>query len=713
MLLSRFKLRVTLSTAFVVLGIPFFIAFILYSYFYNFNIYTDNAKSLIQRHHRQVETEISKQLDAISDSLSYLKLQIVEDTSLVSSEKMNNVLRLHLTNNPELVSIFIASNAGNFRQVQRLNPNSIVAGRVAPKNAIFNIWSFEKNKAGDSFSRFDFFDATYKKIDSFTIKDDYDPRTRPFYKLALADLAKDPSGNFTQIDPPYLSRSTNAPTLTLATPIAINGEMIGMVGESFELSTLTKFLQSIQVSKDSQTYVLDEKGDILISGVGISDYKVTNGNLELININDRRGSPLEFVGQEKERMGNQVVEFKYGEHDTKYLALLNPFEKQRANRKWDLLTIAPQNDFLVALNKVNLNLMLFSLLAVALMVLVGFKLSKILSQPIETLTTDIKQLLDFNAAHKFVEVKSNLYEIQVLSDAIRKLKSTIDAFTSYVPRDLVNDLLRSGKPIEIGGESRYLTILFSDLENFSGLSEQTPARELLTRVSAYLKLFTYAIKEESGTVDKFIGDSVMAFWGAPLPDHDHAFHACKAALKGQKRMDELNDLLVSEGKPKLRARIGIHTDAVLVGNIGSTERLSYTVMGDGVNVAARLEGVNKDYGTQICVSHSVYKETGEKLWVRPIDQITVKGRKGEIIIYELIGTRDEDPETAPSKTQIELCQDTQRAFGYYVSGNYTKAAEEYSIIADQYQDQVAKIMADVCNKKLGSQSNPKVIAYDV
>ena len=257
MLLSRFKLRVTLSTAFVVLGIPFFIAFILYSYFYNFNIYTDNAKSLIQRHHRQVETEISKQLDAISDSLSYLKLQIVEDTSLVSSEKMNNVLRLHLTNNPELVSIFIASNAGNFRQVQRLNPNSIVAGRVAPKNATFNIWSFEKNKAGDSFSRFDFFDATYKKIDSFTIKDDYDPRTRPFYKLALADLAKDPSGNFTQIDPPYLSRSTNAPTLTLATPIAINGEMIGMVGESFELSTLTKFLQSIQVSKDSQTYVLE------------------------------------------------------------------------------------------------------------------------------------------------------------------------------------------------------------------------------------------------------------------------------------------------------------------------------------------------------------------------------------------------------------------------------------------------------------------------
>jgi len=108
---------------------------------------------------------------------------------------------------------------------------------------------------------------------------------------------------------------------------------------------------------------------------------------------------------------------------------------------------------------------------------------------------------------------------------------------------------------------------------------------------------------------------------------------------------------------------------------------------------------------------SVYKETGEKLWVRPIDQNTVKGRKGEIIIYELVGTRDEDPETAPSKSQIELCQDTQRAFNYYVSGNYTKAAEEYKIIADQYHDQVAKIMADVCSKR-APQSTAKVIAYE-
>jgi adenylate cyclase len=330
--------------------------------------------------------------------------------------------------------------------------------------------------------------------------------------------------------------------------------------------------------------------------------------------------------------------------------------------------------------------------------LVSFYISRFISRPIEKLTLDIKNLLDFKEDFHFKDDKSKLYEIQILSDAVKKLKSTLGAFTSYVPRDLVNDLLSSGKQIEISGESRYLTIFFSDLQNFSGLSEQTPARELLSRVSSYLELFTYAIKEEKGTVDKFIGDSVMAFWGAPLPDHDHAFHACKAALKGQKRMITLNQRLVNEGKPMLSVRIGIHSDAVLVGNIGSQERLSYTVMGDGVNIASRLEGVNKEYSTKICVSHSVFKEAGEKLWVRPIDQITVKGRKTEIVIYELIGTRDDDPETMPTNIEKELCLETQRAFNFYANKDYARAKEEYSAIATKYQDAVSLVLAEKCHQ---------------
>ena len=146
-------------------------------------------------------------------------------------------------------------------------------------------------------------------------------------------------------------------------------------------------------------------------------------------------------------------------------------------------------------------------------------------------------------------------------------------------------------------------------------------------MSAYLELVTKTVNQEHGTIDKFVGDGVMAFWGAPALLEDHAWRACVAALRIQRGMDALNERWLADGLKPLNIRIGIHSDAVLVGNIGSKERMSYTVMGDGVNIAARLEGINKEFKTRVCISHAVFKEAGERLCVRPIDEVTVKGRR--------------------------------------------------------------------------------------
>ncbi len=697
MLIKNFKLRNTISTAFLLLGIPSFVAFVSYSYYFNYQIQYENAENLIKRHHQQVETEFDGLLDQISDSLSYIKLQINQNPEIINSDKTNPILSLHLKNNPELVSIFIATETGRFRQVQRMTKTTIIAGRIPTEKAKSNLWIVDKAKNGDTTSTFTFFDEKYNKVDGFTIKDDYDPRKRPFYKSLLKTLVGDASGNFIQIDDPYLSRSTKKPTLNVAAPIVSKETFMGMIGESFELESLAGFLKKIKVSENSETFILDEKLNIIVRQDINSAYKINNNNLKLLNINDVPNSPLEYIAKERGHLDEEVFAFNYGEKKTKYLALLTTPTKSLGHN-WSILTIAPQEDFLGPLRKVTQQLVIFSFFVLLVVMLISFYISRFISRPIEKLTLDIKNLLDFKEDFYFKDDKSKLYEIQILSNAVKKLKSTLGAFTSYVPRDLVNDLLSSGKQIEISGESRYLTIFFSDLQNFSGLSEQTPARELLSRVSSYLELFTYAIKEEKGTVDKFIGDSVMAFWGAPLPDHDHAFHACKAAIKGQKRMITLNQKLVNEGKPMLSVRIGIHSDAVLVGNIGSQERLSYTVMGDGVNIAARLEGVNKDYSTKVCISHSVFKEAGEKLWVRPIDQITVKGRKSEIIIYELIGTRDDDPETTPTIVEKELCLETQRAFNFYSNKQYARAKDEYLAIAAKYQDTVSVVLSEKCHR---------------
>jgi adenylate cyclase len=223
------------------------------------------------------------------------------------------------------------------------------------------------------------------------------------------------------------------------------------------------------------------------------------------------------------------------------------------------------------------------------------------------------------------------------------------------------------------------------------MAEKTPVKELLLRISAYLEVVTLAVNEEHGTIDKFIGDAAMAFWGAPAPLDDHVWHACAAAMRISQRMAELNASWVAEGLEPLQVRIGIHCDPVMVGNIGSKHRMSYTVMGDAVNIASRLEGINKDYGTQICVSQSVYREIGERLTLRPIDEVTVKGRMGVI--------DESNPNSAltASEETMELCRLTKLAHDAYIDKDWAEAAQRYEHVLSRFPaDNLAKNMLLRC-----------------
>jgi adenylate cyclase len=247
--------------------------------------------------------------------------------------------------------------------------------------------------------------------------------------------------------------------------------------------------------------------------------------------------------------------------------------------------------------------------------------------------------------------------------------------------------LQSEQKLELGGHSRFLTIFFSDLEGFSTMSEEAPSQELLLRVSAYLELVTKTVNQEHGTIDKFIGDGVMAFWGAPALLDDHAWRSCVAAMRIQRGMDALNERWQAEELKPLNVRIGIHCDAVLVGNIGSKERMSYTVMGDGVNVAARLEGTNKEFHTRILISHSVFKEAGERLCVRPIDDVTIKGRRSKVPIYELMGVYGaDDPGLEPSPETQRLAKLTRLAYEALVKEDFALASRRYREILAEFPD---------------------------
>jgi class 3 adenylate cyclase len=241
-------------------------------------------------------------------------------------------------------------------------------------------------------------------------------------------------------------------------------------------------------------------------------------------------------------------------------------------------------------------------------------------------------------------------------------------------------------------------VFFSDLENFSSHSETLAPDDLLVQISTYLEEVSRAISEEGGTVDKFIGDGVMAFWNAPVLRPDHVLRACAGALRAARRMERVNDGWATEGRPRIRIRIGLHCATVLVGNVGSSTRLSYTALGDGVNVAARLECINKQFGSTICISDSIYDQVRTEILVRPLKRVQVKGRKAAFMIYELLALRaSDDPDLRIRDRDERLSTMTWRASEQIEAGDLAAAEQAYRAILDNFPgDPVAKFMLKEC-----------------
>jgi len=222
----------------------------------------------------------------------------------------------------------------------------------------------------------------------------------------------------------------------------------------------------------------------------------------------------------------------------------------------------------------------------------------------------------------------------------RKQSSQIKRmFSHYVSGVLVNQLIDNPDRLKLGGEKRKISILFSDIAGFSTFSEQMGPEELVSLMNEYLNAMTDVVLKNRGTLDKYIGDAVMAFWGAPISFENHEELACLTALQMQEELEILKQSWKERDLPQIFVRIGINTGDVIVGNIGSKQRFDYTVMGDDVNLASRLEGANKQYGTYIMLSESTALEVADKFVMRDLDFIKVKGKTKPTKVFELLGIK--------------------------------------------------------------------------
>ncbi|HSN20917.1 MAG TPA: adenylate/guanylate cyclase domain-containing protein [Usitatibacter sp.] len=223
-------------------------------------------------------------------------------------------------------------------------------------------------------------------------------------------------------------------------------------------------------------------------------------------------------------------------------------------------------------------------------------------------------------------------------------------FGTYVPKELVDEMSRNPGEYSMRGESREMTVLFSDVRDFTSISEGLAPADLKEMMNAYLTEMTEVIQEKRGTIDKYIGDAIMAFWGAPLADPQHAAHAIEAALAMQKRIRGLDPEFAKRGWPVLNIGVGLNCGEMNVGDMGSRFRRAYTVMGDAVNLASRLEGLTKEYGVGILVSENMVR-SAEGFVYREVDRVVVKGRTEGIGIFEPLGRIGEVPEAAIAETE--------------------------------------------------------------
>jgi class 3 adenylate cyclase len=332
-------------------------------------------------------------------------------------------------------------------------------------------------------------------------------------------------------------------------------------------------------------------------------------------------------------------------------------------------------------------------LGVSLVVLLlGLVLSRRITLPLRAIEADMARIQKFQIEGQ-TGIKTVFKEIRLMNEAVDDMKKSLRAFKRYVPSDLVAELITLHKEARLGGERRHLTVFFSDIEGFTTWSESLEPEQLIQLMARYFSGMTEIILRHKGTVDKYIGDAIMAFWGAPAELEDHAVRACLAALECQKFQTQFNEEIQNEGFPPVYTRIGLNTGDVLVGNVGYEERLNYTVIGDHVNLASRLEGLNKLYQTKIIISQHTQELLADQCLTRPIDYVIVKGKSEPIGVYELLATNGVSDK---HRSYAEL---SAKAFAFYRDRQWDQALTAYErLLQARPHDGPASVMAERCRK---------------
>jgi class 3 adenylate cyclase/ABC-type nitrate/sulfonate/bicarbonate transport system substrate-binding protein len=684
----QLRLSLVMAGLFVGLSIPILI-FIL-----GFN-HQKNSETIVSLLQEQIEKSrvatiesIENLMRGVSGVLGLLAEAVAAQPPFFRTEDSNDALYRVLTSSTQIDAAYVSFEDGYHRVVTRVDADRKRSDRQIPAQANWHSSYIDAFSVGPGRKRYrTFYDTWPHAIAQYSAPSTFDIRTLPGYAAARESRAL-------YVTAPSINPDTGYPIISARYPIYRgDGEFLGCASVNITFDVLSRYLAKQRPSQNSVTIIADPNdGRVVASSERERVTSLKTGSLQIVTLaNIENQNVREAYRQHIETNRDDFV-FVSPRDGSEISASFARFPESFGS-PWQSVILTPTNDFVGQLRETNQKIILTIIVLTVIELALIFLLARRLTRPLEKVTRELAEIEDLSF-EKRDGPSSKIKEIAQLQTAATLLRNSLQSFSSFAPVEVVKGLVKSGIPLELGVERRCLTIFFSDIESFSTVAEHSDPDSLLQQMSAYFDAVSRSITEEQGTVDKFIGDGVMAFWGAPVALPNPALNACRGALRALRRIEGLNAGWLAQGRPPFRTRIGLNTGEVLVGNVGSAERFSYTAMGDDVNVASRLEGLNKQFGTAICVSSSLVSAVGNAILVRPLRRIAVKGREQEFMVYELLGiVGSDDPEIRAEGDAVELIRLTCEASALFEAGRFNEAVASYRKILGRYPgDPVAKAM---------------------
>ncbi|MDG1479316.1 MAG: adenylate/guanylate cyclase domain-containing protein [Myxococcota bacterium] len=623
-----------------------------------------NSEELILQAARESQERVLAYLEPAARTVRQLnRLHVQSSVDLDDFAAAEGILFALQHAQPEISMLGYGAEDGRFLMVERTTEGALWTKEVSPGTGA--IWRLRAPSGGLA-------DVTAIEPDP---TDAYDPRIRPWYQGARAAEGL----IWTDV---YVFWSRKEPGITVAVPVDD-----GVVSADVRLRELSGFLESLDLSDHSVAFIMDYRGRLIATSEGealLTDRALIAAAASVTpSIAALAAAPSVQAFVSGSDAPSQTVRFSVD--DAPHIGGLIPLSIG-SEREWLVGVTAPESDFLGALHDANRRNAIIG----AILMLAALILSRILARWI---AGTLQVLVIESARVRALQLDrgdragARFREVADVIDAFEDMKTGLRAFQRYLPIKLVRVLLEEQIEPRLGGVERQISLYFSDVGGFTTISERLGPLRMAERLGDYLGMLSTTIQESDGTVVQFVGDEVMAMWGAPLPVPDHADRVCEAALTVQERIPDLWE--VDESHPLMHTRIGLHTATVVVGHFGARDRMYYGAIGDGVNLASRLESANKQYGTKILVSDATRAlVTPDAFVFRLIDRIIAKGKREPTTIYELIGRHGQISST--DRAKIERYE---AAFADYQARRFTDAAAQ---LAEHPDDPPAVMLRKRC-----------------